>query len=175
MALTRMRWTNTGAELIRSQARDGAELRQIDEPRPPRRRDIHIYLPAAKTADQAAPAGGLPAARKDQNVEPEEAGFRDRGGIKLTGRDQQGRNWSATIYSPHGSGWAAEEHDPDALTSSTGDANACNGGCGEHPAGQEFTERMAKIISPSTRTAADRGPASLRGLQKLLDEHYRRK
>jgi hypothetical protein len=63
MALTRMRWTNTGADLIRSKPRDGALLRALDEPRAPRRRDIHIYLPAAKTVDQAAPAGGLPAAR----------------------------------------------------------------------------------------------------------------
>ena len=78
--MQRMRWSNTGAELIRTQARDGAHLRSIDEPAPPRRRDIHIYLPGAKVADQAAqPTGGLPPASMDQNVEPPAAGFRDRG------------------------------------------------------------------------------------------------
>ena len=54
-----------------------------------------------KTADQAVqPTGGLPAARMDQNVEPEEAGFRDRRGITLRGRDAESKNWSATIYGP---------------------------------------------------------------------------
>jgi hypothetical protein len=54
MALTRMRWTNTGADLISPRVRDGAMVRQIDEPRA-RRRDVHIYLPAVKTVDQSAP------------------------------------------------------------------------------------------------------------------------
>jgi hypothetical protein len=139
--------------------------------RPPRRQDVHIYLPRAKVADQvtrADPAGGLPEARMDQNVEPEEAGFRDRG-IRLTGRDQEGKNWSATIYSPHGNGYEQEE--PDKITA---DANACNGGCGEHPAGQEFTERMAKAIAPSDR-AHDRNPEGLRGLAELMRVHYARR
>jgi len=94
MALQRMRWSNTGAELIRTQARDGANLRSIDEPRSPRLGPVHIHLYGVKTADQA-PTGGLPPARKEQNVEPEEAGFRDRG-IQLSGRDQAGPpgNWS---------------------------------------------------------------------------------
>jgi hypothetical protein len=43
----RYRWTNTGASLIKTQARDGALVRQINEP--PRKatadRHIHIYLP----------------------------------------------------------------------------------------------------------------------------------
>jgi hypothetical protein len=56
----RYRWSNTGAELIRTQARDGAMLRGLDEPRPPRREHVHVYLHAAKVADQAAPAGGVP-------------------------------------------------------------------------------------------------------------------
>ena len=90
MALQRMRWSNTGATLIGS--RDGATLRSIADPAPPRRRDVHIHIHAAKVADQAAPAGGLPAVRRDQNVEPEEAGFRDRG-IKLRGRDTVGHAW----------------------------------------------------------------------------------
>lgn len=51
-----IRWSNTGASLIRTQARDRAMLRQIDEPRSPRRKDIQIYLPAAKVTDQAMPA-----------------------------------------------------------------------------------------------------------------------
>jgi hypothetical protein len=51
----RYRWSNTSASLIRTQARDGAELRQINEPYSPRRKDIHIYLPAAKVVDQASP------------------------------------------------------------------------------------------------------------------------
>jgi hypothetical protein len=38
MALQRMKWSNSDASLIRTQARDGAQVRQIDEPRPPRRR-----------------------------------------------------------------------------------------------------------------------------------------
>jgi hypothetical protein len=88
MALQRLRWSNTGATLIGP--RDGATLRSIADPAPPRRRDVHIH--AAKVADQAASAGGLPAVRRDQNVEPEEAGFRDRG-IKLRGRDTVGHAW----------------------------------------------------------------------------------
>jgi hypothetical protein len=57
MALHRMRWSNTGASLIGGSTRDGAELRSIDEPQ---REHVHVYLHAAKVADQAAPAGGLP-------------------------------------------------------------------------------------------------------------------
>ena len=57
--------------------------------------------------------GDLPAVRRDQNVEPEEAGFRDRG-IKLRGRDAEGHAWGATIYGPHGRGYSAE--DPDAIS-----------------------------------------------------------
>ena len=87
---------------------------------------------------------------------------------------RKAEHWSARIYGPGGAGYHEEEHDPDALTSSTSDANACNGGCGGHPSGQEFTERMARVISPSGK-AADRNPSGLRGLQKLLDEHYRRR
>jgi hypothetical protein len=98
MALQRMRWTNTGADLIRSQARDGANLRSIAEPPAPRRRDVHIHIHGARTVDQSAPlrspappgdqpTGGLPAVPRDQNTEPEEAGFKNRG-IKLRGRDQ---------------------------------------------------------------------------------------
>jgi hypothetical protein len=65
--------------------------------------------------DQAAPAGDLPAVRRDQNVEPEEAGFRDRS-IKLRGRDAEGHAWGATIYGSHGRGYSAE--DPDGQTAS---------------------------------------------------------
>ena len=90
MALRRMRWSNTGAALIGP--RDGATLRSIADPAPPRRRDVHIHIHAAKVADQAGSACGLPAVRRDQNVEPEEAGFRDRG-IKLRGRDTVGHAW----------------------------------------------------------------------------------
>ena len=68
MALQRMRWSNTGTTLIGPS--DGATLRSIVDPAPPRRRDVHIHT--AKVADQAAPAGGLPAVHRDQNVEPEE-------------------------------------------------------------------------------------------------------
>ena len=70
MALQRMRWSNTGATLIGP--RDGATLRSIADPAPPRRRDVHIHLHAAKVADQAAPVGGLLAVGRDQNVEPEQ-------------------------------------------------------------------------------------------------------
>jgi hypothetical protein len=163
----RYKWTNTGATLIRATARDGATLHQLDQPRPTRARHIHVHLPATRTADQAPPAGGLPAARRDQNVEPEEAGFRDRG-IRLTGRDQEGKNWEATIYGPGGAGY--EMHDPDALT--TSDANA--GGPGETDPGKVFEQCMAKILAPS-HDADQRNPASLRGLQRLMDQHYRRR
>jgi hypothetical protein len=93
---TRYRWINDGCSPIGP--RDGATVRQIDEPRPPRREQVHVHLRAAKVADQAGPAGGLPAARRDQNVEPEEAGFRDRG-IAFRDRDQTplgGRRKSAS-------------------------------------------------------------------------------
>jgi hypothetical protein len=36
--------------LIRTQARDGAMVRQIDEPRPRRAQHVHVYLPATRTA-----------------------------------------------------------------------------------------------------------------------------
>jgi hypothetical protein len=72
VALQRMRWSNTGATLIGP--RDGATLRSIADPAPPRRCDVHIHIHAAKVADDA-PARGPPAVRRDQNVEPEEAGF----------------------------------------------------------------------------------------------------
>jgi hypothetical protein len=54
---TRYRWTNDGCSPIGP--RDGATVRQIDEPRPPRREHVHVHLRAAKVADQAAPTGGL--------------------------------------------------------------------------------------------------------------------
>ena len=60
MATTRMRWTHDGASLIGTAPRDGAMLRGLGEPRPPRREHVHVYLHAAKVADHAAPAGGLP-------------------------------------------------------------------------------------------------------------------
>ena len=62
MALTKMRWSNTGANLIGASARDGANLRSITDPPASRREHFHVYLHAAKTADQATPTGGLPAA-----------------------------------------------------------------------------------------------------------------
>jgi hypothetical protein len=171
--MQRMRWSNTGAELIRTQARDGAHLRSIDEPAPPRRRDIHIYLPAAKVADQAAQrTGGLPPANMDQNVEPPEAGFRDRG-IRLRGRDQAGRNWGATIYGPPAAGGNGyENEEPDKIFETTGDSNA--GGIGENMPGKAFEARMAAAIAPSDR-AHDRSPEGLRGLQRLMTAHYRRR
>ena len=47
--------------------RDGATLRSIADPVPPRRCDVHIHIHAAKVADQA-PASGPPAAA--EAVEP---------------------------------------------------------------------------------------------------------
>jgi hypothetical protein len=38
-----------------------------------------------------------------------EGEFADRGGIQLTGRDQAGRNWGATIYSPQSEREAFED------------------------------------------------------------------
>jgi hypothetical protein len=120
MALQRVGWSNTGATLIRP--RDGATLRSIADPAPPRRRDVHIHINAPKMTDQAAPAGGLPAV----SLRSERRARRDRlsrSGIKLRGRDAKRHAWGATIYRPHGRGYSAEH--PDAIfASSTGDANA---------------------------------------------------
>ena len=145
MALQRMRWSNTGATLIGPRA--GATLLSIADPAPPRRCDVHIHIHAAKVADQA-PANGPLAVRRDQNVEPEEAGFRDRG-IKLRGRDAEGHAWGATIRGSHGRGYSAE--DPDAIfASSTGGANAGEPVEADPGRGSDHT--------------TDRTPASLRGL-----------
>jgi hypothetical protein len=54
-----------------------------------------------------------------------------------------------------------DQEDPDQI----GDA-------GENAPG--FEERMAAAIAPSDR-AHDRSPSSLRGLQRLMDSHYRRR
>ena len=70
MALQRMRWSNIGTTLIGP--RDGATLRSIADPAPPRRCDVHIHIQAAKVTDQAASASGSPGVRRDQNVEPEQ-------------------------------------------------------------------------------------------------------
>ncbi len=174
MAL-RLKWSNTGASLIGP--RDGAMVRQIDKPRSPRRGPVHIHLHGVRTADQSTPqrspapqsTGGLPAARRDQTTEPEEGGFRGSS-VDLRGRDQEGRNWGVRIYGPAGAGYS--EEDPDKIFTSTGDAN--RGGQGENDPGGTFEQRMAQAISPSGK-AADRGPASLRGRQRLIDQHYRRR
>jgi hypothetical protein len=58
--------------------------------------------------------------------------------------------------------------DPDRI----GDANS--GAPGELAAGKAFEQRMAAAVAPSDR-AHDRNPAGVRGLQRLLDQHYRRR
>jgi hypothetical protein len=164
-----MKWSATGASLIASKPRDGATVRGLEDPPVTHRRGaVHIHVHGYRTADQATPLRSA-AARRDQTTEPQEAGFKDRG-VVLRGRDQEGRNWAARIYGPGGAGYS--EEDPDKIFTSTGDANA--GGPGELEAGKAFEERMARAISPSGK-AADRGPASLRGYARLLEEHYRRR
>jgi hypothetical protein len=157
MALQRMRWSNTGATLIGP--RDGATLRSIADPAPPRRRDVHIHIHAAKVADQAAPGGGLRPFIVIRMSSPKEAGFRDRG-IKLRGRDAEGHAWGATIYGPHGRGYSAEDSGT-IFAPSTGDANAGEPGEADPARGSDHT--------------TDRTPVSLCGLAALLSEHYRRK
>jgi hypothetical protein len=83
-------------------SRDGALVRQIDEPRSPRRGAVHIHVHGVRTADQATPlrspatrgdqsTGDQPLVRRDQTTEPEDAGFRGPS-VDLRGRDQEGRN-----------------------------------------------------------------------------------
>ena len=154
-----MRWANTCATLIGP--RDGATLRSIADPAPPRRYDVHIQIHAAKVADQA-PASGPAAVRRDQ-IEPREAGFAIAAS-NCAVVTPTGMLWGVTIYGPHGRGYSAE--DPDAIfASSTGDANAGEPGEADPGRGSDRT----------TDRTTDRTPASLRGLAALLSEHYRRK
>src|ERR1700730_15270497 len=113
-----MRWANTCATLIGP--RDGATLRSIADPAPPRRYDVHIQIHAAKVADQS-PASGPAAVRRDQ-IEPREPGSAIAAS-NCAVVTPTGMLWGVTIYGPHGRGYSAE--DPDAIfASSTGDANA---------------------------------------------------
>ena len=138
-----MRWANTCATLIGP--RDGATLRSIADPAPPRRYDVHIQIHAAKVADQA-PASGPAAVRRDQ-IEPREAGFAIAAS-NCAVVTPTGMLWGVTIYGPHGRGYSAE--DPDAIfASSTGDANA-----GEPSEPIRAEEASVPPIAPPPRCAA---------------------
>jgi hypothetical protein len=57
MALPCMRWTSTGADLISTKARDGAELRGINEALEPRRTEEHVYIYLPPGMPRRHPAG----------------------------------------------------------------------------------------------------------------------
>jgi hypothetical protein len=57
--MARYKWTHDGADLIRSEPREGAMLLAIGEPRSPRREHVHVHVHAAKVTDQAVPTAGL--------------------------------------------------------------------------------------------------------------------
>jgi hypothetical protein len=147
-------------------------------------RHVHIHLPPparGKRTHDAAPPRRLAVRRGD--LEPE-------GGQLLCRVKQDGTSgdWSATdangnpLMVRRGADGTLEivhhpdngDEDPDQiqLSATAGDANA--GAPGELVAGQAFEARMSAALAPSPRTA-DRGPASLRGLQRLMDQHYRRR
>jgi hypothetical protein len=81
-------------------------------------------------------------------------------------------NGNALQIANDGSGWLevrtpnAEENDPDVLRVQAPVSHDAG-------AGRAFEQRMSAALSPS-RDAADRGPASLRGLSALLRSHYAR-
>jgi hypothetical protein len=71
MAVPRMRWTHDGPDLIGARARDGAELRGIDEPREPRRpvEHVHVYLnDVPQVAKPAVRRHGSPPPTRDQET-----------------------------------------------------------------------------------------------------------
>jgi hypothetical protein len=111
MALQRMKWSATGADLIRTQARDGAMVRGLDDPPVVHRRGaVHVHVHGYRTADQATPARSpaTPPGDQPSGGLPAEADFRDRG-VVPRGRDQEGRNWSARIYGLGGAGYSEED------------------------------------------------------------------
>jgi hypothetical protein len=107
----RMKWTHDGASLIQAQPRPGAWTKAIDEPQSSRREHVHLHLRAAKVADQAAPAGGLPSARRDQNTEPEEAGFLDRSAAAIGRRQGRGRSRHRSADDPRDCGYGPRSAD----------------------------------------------------------------
>ncbi len=106
MAMQRLRWTNTGAELIRTTARDGAMVRHMGEPRRPGNATFMAICrpPGRMTQLHSAALGASPSPDRDC-------------GIKLTGRGRARQEMGSDNLGP-GESAGYETHDPDAFTTS---------------------------------------------------------
>lgn len=165
MALQRMKWSNTGANLIGP--RDGALLRSPVVDGPYRTQDAAPPRRSARPRDQQDPEPGTLLCRIGQSGETGDWAAVDGEGRPLTVT----KAGDGTLEIRHGPG---DQEDPDTiqLQAPFGDANA--GAPGENIPGQAFEQRLSAAIAPSDRTS-DRNPAGLRGLQRLMDSHYRRR
>jgi hypothetical protein len=90
--------------------------------------------------------------------------------VDLRGRDQQGRSWGDRISGPRGEG----DQDPDQLIAEQPAVDRNAWVPGERYPSSTYGQRLARSIAPG-RNADQRNPASLRGLQALMDAHYRRR
>jgi hypothetical protein len=126
-----------------------------------------VYRSSSDPDNGAPEVGGLPAASKGQSTEPDPAGFDqqpvatqlnpapefiDARSLRISGRDQRGRNWEAMIY---GGSNAQQPRDWPQL--SPGDL-------------EPAADALRDLVSAAPRNEV----AGLGQLQKLLDLHYRR-
>jgi hypothetical protein len=171
---TRMKWTDTGADFVSATPRALAALRQItDPPRQPRRAPaphVHVHLPAGygtRTHDQSGgTVAEMPLATRTQTTAPSSVGFDQEKDCGI----HSGDRFHVSDAGPNGFSLARattsdEEGDP--LVQVTGIRPPGTAGAAD------VQRRLAKAIAPSAVTS-DRMPASLRDMQRLLDEHYRR-
>jgi hypothetical protein len=150
-----MKWSNTGASLIGGQVRDGATVRQIDEPRPRRAEHFHVHVhdapaaakPSARSHDAVAPR---PVVRRGDQQEPAPGSL-----ICKIARNGETGDWRGVDgdgnelqVGDDGTGWLAVRH-----------------------AGGEDPDTSAMKSAPGR----DAGPAGLRGYARMLAEHYKRR
>jgi hypothetical protein len=136
--------------------RDGALLPSIADPvRPVRAARTHDAPPRRSPRDQEAEAGELLCTIRQDGRTGEWAG-EDCDGLPL-----QVSSTANGLEIRH-------VGDPDRI----GDANA--GAPGELVPGQAFEQRMSAALSPG-RGADQQNPAGIRGLQRLLNSHYRKR
>lgn len=163
----RMRWSNTGANLIGSEPRGGSMLRSP-------------VADAARPA--AAPRPAAPATRP-QDQDPVESGglicrFASNGETgDFEATDPEGNPLAIT----HGEdGWleirhhpgSADEAEPFNVKDPVGDANI--GAPGENRPGAAYAKGLAKTLAP-TETTGDTTPQGIRQLSALMAAHYRRR
>jgi hypothetical protein len=177
----RMKWTNIGADLIAAKARDGAEVRQIDEPPEPRGevRHTHVYLdgwapvrPATASPTRDAPPPRRMAVRRGYRGPEGEGELLCR--VAQNGETgdwmaEDGEGNPLVVRTGGGDGRLEILHHPD-----NGDRTGDPGGLGIMGLPVEDQRRGFALLSPS-RDAADDNPRSLGTLQKLLERHYQRR